>query len=163
MSILKKLGPDSISRLVNAASSRHEEASYLFEGGRYLASIYLAGYAAEMTIGAAYFRIVREYGSNRRIEPNDFQKILKAARVLSTLEDKSHPIDGLAELLIEEKRALNPPAIDDKIEQSLRKRVEIVARDWGPKLRYRAIQATSEEADRVLRAVRWIIDHCPKH
>ena len=163
MSILKKLGHDTVSRLVKAASSRYNEASYLRVGGYYLSSIYLAGYAAEMTIGASYFRSVMDYGPNRKIDEHDLQTLLKAARLISKLEDKSHPIDGLAHLYIRDKRTLNPPGFDEKIEDSLRDRVGIIVQDWGPKLRYRAIEASSHEADRVLKAVQWIIDHCPKH
>jgi HEPN domain-containing protein len=163
VSILKKLGHDTISRLVIAASSRYEEARYLSEGGYHLSAVYLAGYAAEMTIGAAYFRLVRKYGPNRELDQQDLQEILRSARILSKLEDKSHPIDGLANLLIRDKSLLNPPGIEETIGQKLLERVGIIALNWGPRLRYRAIQATTQEADRVLKAARWIIDHCPRH
>ena len=163
MSILKKLGHDTGSRLISAASARYEEANHLFEGRYLLGSIYLAGYAAEMTIGATYFRSVMGYGSDQKIDQQDLQIMLKAARSLSKLEDKSHPIDGLIHLLIRDKRIFKPPGFDEKTQESLLARVGIIALNWGPKLRYRAIEPTVDEAKRVLVAVRWIIDHCPKN
>ena len=100
---------------------------------------------------------------DRSIVRGDRQSLLMAARVLSKFEDKSHPIDGLAFLLIEDKKILSPPSFAKKIEQSLRNHVGIISQDWGPRLRYRAIQATAAEANRVLESVRWILEHCPKH
>jgi HEPN domain-containing protein len=158
MSLIKKIGPDTISRLERAASRRLTEAEWLAEGKHYLAAIYLAGYAAEMVIGAAYFRVLG-YGSTEPINDKQLGRVLQVARLLSHAEDKSHPLDGLARLLVQDKGALSPPAYDKKMERTIVDRASLICEHWGPKLRYRAIDATPDQVSAVLRAARWFLDH----
>ena len=161
MSILKRLGHDTVARLIRASALRYDEACQLRAGGFSLGSIYLAGYSAEMVIGSAYFETIFDHGPRQKIVDLDLRTLLAGARQLSEMDDKSHPLDGLAALLIENKSSLNPPGFEERIRESLVEYVGIVAGNWGPKLRCRAIEATRHEADSVLKAVRWIIDHRP--
>jgi hypothetical protein len=165
MPIIRKIriGNDTISRLEKAAAARCREATYLFEGGFHLSSIYLAGYAAEMTIGAAYFGTVRKYGRTQPIGKSERDRLIRDARTRSQVEDKSHPIDGLARYLIEERKAQGPPDLDGKIARILLDHVEQISEYWAPRLRYVPTEATKQQSRPILEATRWIIENCPRH
>jgi hypothetical protein len=163
LSRIINLGEDSIARLKHAANVRHREAAYLAEGGHHLTSIYLAGYALEMTIGAAYFGEVLGYGPKTIIVASVRRGVLSSAKLLSRVEDKSHPIDGLARYLLQEKSRFEPPGYDRKFAETLIARVEEVCQYWAPRLRYRSIEANSAQSKLVLKATSWIMANCPSH
>jgi hypothetical protein len=156
MSLILKIGPDTRSRLGRAAFRRFLEADCLIEAKHHLTAIYLFGYVAEMVIGAAYCKNLR-YGVNDPIDPSRLNTMLKAARQLSKAVDKSHPIDGLARLLVNDKGALAPPAYDKKLGLRIIDRADLIGRHWSPKLRYRAIDASWEVVSEVREAAEWFL------
>jgi hypothetical protein len=156
MSILAKIGPDTPSRLEKAAERRYAEAEALAETSFRLTSVYLLGYVAEMILGTTYFR-VKGYTTNDVIGTDDLRKALAAAKLRSRMLDKSHPIDGWATLLIEEKSSLYPPAYEKRAERQIRDKAADVAENWGPKLRYRAIDVTEEQVLVVKHAADWFL------
>ncbi len=161
MSILSRLGHDTISRLEKAAARRFIEAEWLVEGKHHLTAIYFFGYAVEITVGTAYFRM-KGYGLLDPLLPVDRNKALIAAKGRSLMTDKSHPIDGWAELLIEEKGALFPPAFERKIERAIRNKTVELRDNWGPKLRYRSMDATEEQVKAAREAADWFLKKFPK-
>jgi hypothetical protein len=134
MSIIGKIGPDTISRLTRAAERRCVEADWLATGRHYQAALYFYGYAAEIVLGTAYFRM-KGYTATQPISPQDLDRTLKLARVRSLMPDKTHPLDGWALLLIEEKSQLHPPAYQKRFELMLRDRAFGISDNWSPKLR----------------------------
>lgn len=161
MSILSQLGHDTISRLERAAARRFIEADWLVEGKHHLAAIYFFGYAVEIALGTAYFRM-KGYGVLDEVLPLDLKKALSAARSKSLMADKSHPIDGWAELLIEEKGALFPPAFEGKIERAIRNKTIELGDNWGPKLRYRALDVPEEQVKAAREAADWFLKKFPR-
>lgn len=80
-SLAARIGPDTISRLERAFSRRFAEAEWLARGEHRLASIYFFGYAAEIVLGAAFFRL-RGYGKTEPIEDTERRRIVKEAQKL---------------------------------------------------------------------------------
>lgn len=56
--LLARCAPDSIREFTAAARQRDRDARAAAETGRTTAAVYLAGYAAEMLLKAAYFRLI---------------------------------------------------------------------------------------------------------
>ncbi len=154
MSIIQHVGPDTISRLESDSKRRCAEADWLVEGKHYLAALYFYGYVAEITLGAAYFRL-KGWKTNESISEADLKGALNRARPPSLMSDKSHPVDGLALLLIEEKAALYAPAYEKRIERLIRDRSSAIGENWGPKLRYRAIDVTEDQVSLVRTSAHW--------
>ena len=116
MSIIGKIGPDTVSRLERAAERRCAEADWLAEGKHHLAALYFYGYVAEIVLGLAYFRMIG-YNAKDPILRDALDKALKLTRSRSLMSDKAHPVDGWALLLIEEKAQLYPPAYEGRMER----------------------------------------------
>jgi len=156
MTLIKRLGPDTISRLERAAPRRFSEAEWLHEGKYSLAAIYFYGYTIEIVLGAAYFRVLGS-GRTEPISINRLGRVLHAARLLSRFEDKSHPVDGLSRLLVQDKQALSPPAYSKKMERAILDHADSLLATWGPKLRYRAIDVMPDEVTSVRKAAEWFV------
>jgi hypothetical protein len=107
MSIIGKIGPDTVSRLERAAERRCAEADWLFEGKHHLAALYFYGYVAEIVLGLTYFTMIG-YNAKEPILRDALNKTLKLTRSRSLMSDKAHPVDGWALLLIEERAQLYP-------------------------------------------------------
>jgi hypothetical protein len=161
MSILERVGPDTISRLQSAAKRRCAEADWLVGGKHYLAALYFYGYVAEIILGSAYFRMIG-YNGNDPILPVPLKKALDLARSRSTMKDKAHPVDGLALLLIEEKANLYGPAYEKRTERSLRESALILRENWGPKLRYRAIELKEDHIELIRKSAHWFLENSQK-
>jgi hypothetical protein len=165
MSLIKKIGPDTISSLERAALRRFTEGDWLAEGGHYLAAIYLYGYVSEMVMGIAYFRH-QGYGPVAPIHPNTRDRVLKTAKQYVDAEDKmhrSHPIGGWAQLLVEIRRQVWPRAHDEKrMERMIVDRAALICEHWTPQLRYHAIYATLDQATTVREAVEWFLKNAAK-
>jgi hypothetical protein len=119
MSIIDKIGPDSVSRLARAAERRCAEADWLADGKHHLAALYFYGYVAEIVLGNAYFRMLG-YNAKDPILREDLKRALVPAVSRSLMSDRSHPVDGWALLLIEERARLHPPAYEKRLERKLR-------------------------------------------
>lgn len=158
MALNDHIGPDTISRLRRAASRRFEEADDLAKNGHGLMAVYLYGYCVEMLVGAALVRLLK-YGMTRPIEPDLRNALLGRARPLSEAEDKSHPIDGLIKLLIQEKSFHSPPAYNARFEKRLRDRASFIVENWSPRFRYRAIEVPRETVEEFRRIASWFLEH----
>jgi hypothetical protein len=158
MSIIGKIGPDTISRLARAAERRCSEADWLAEGKHRLAAIYFFGYVAEIVLGTAYFKM-RGYKSTDPILRGDLDRTLKLARSRSRMPEKTHPVDGWALLLIEEKAQLYPPAYEKRMERLLRDRALLISENWSPKFRYRAIEIGEDQVTPVRNAAHWLLEN----
>ncbi len=156
MSIIGKIGPDTVSRLERAAEKRFAEADWLAEGKHHLAAIYLYGYVAEIVLGSTYFKM-KGYNATDPIPREVLDKTLKLARLRSSMSDKAHPVDGWALLLIEEKAQLYGPAYERRMERLLRERSSLISENWSPKLRYRAIEVGADQVKPVRDSAHWLL------
>jgi len=158
MSIIGKIGPDSVSRLARAAERRCAEADWLAEGGHHLAALYFYGYVAEIVLGNAYFKMLG-YNANDPILRGDLKRALVPAGSRSLMSDKSHPIDGWALLLIEERARLYPPAYEKRLERKLKDCSLLIRENWSPKLRYRAIEIGADQVTPVRMSAHWLLEN----
>jgi hypothetical protein len=160
MNLIDRVGSDTIGKLERAAPRRLAEAVVLAAQGHYLAAIYLCGYVAEMVLGAAFYRL-DDYGSNEPIDDNHRRRVLGAARGLKLSFDPSHPLDGLAILLVNKKRQVGPSGYKAEIERGIVNRVNAICRHWAPKLRYRDLDASRSQAQEVIDAAGWLLSEYP--
>lgn len=116
------------------------------------------GYAAEIVLGTAYFKMTG-YNATEPILRDALDKALKLARSRSQMLDKTHPVDGWAILLIEEKAQLYPPAYEKRMERLLRDRCLLISENWSPKLRYRAIELGEDQVTPVRNSAHWLLEN----
>ena len=158
MSIISKVGPDSVSRLERAAERRCAEADWLAEGRHHLAALYFYGYVAEIVLGNAYFKMLG-YNAKDPILREDLKRALVPAGSRSLMSDKSHPVDGWALLLIEERARLFPPAYEKRLERKLKDCSLLIRENWSPKLRYRAIEIGADQVTPVRESAHWLLEN----
>ncbi len=159
--MIRTIGDDSISRLERAAERRCAEADCLAEGTHHLAALYFYGYVTEIVLGTAYFRMLG-YHAKDPISPKDLKRALLLAASRSYMSDKSHPVDGWASLLIEERARLYPPPYEKKLERRLKDCSLLIRDNWSPKLRYRAIDIGADQVMPVRESARWLLENSRK-
>jgi len=98
---------DSVGQFRAAAHIRNEDAWHLATSGRGAAAIYLWGYAAEITVKAAWFDLVG-FPKNRAISLSDLRqaKSLATATYGLSWTGNLHNVRHWAELLIQHRIAL---------------------------------------------------------
>lgn len=161
MSIIRTIGPDSVSRLEKAAERRCAEADCLDRAGHRLGALYFYGYAIEIAIGIAYFKMIG-FGSMDPILPKDLKRALVPAASHSLMSDKSHPIDGWVLLLIDVRARLYPPAYEKRLERKLKNCSLLVRESWSPKLRYRAMEIGADQVAPVRESAHWLLKNSHK-
>ena len=147
--------------LDGSKSRRFDEAERLREDKHFLSALYFYGSVAEIVIRAAYFR-AKGWTPTEPISPESLKEALKLARPLSKMTDRSHPFDGLARLLIEEKASLYPPAYPAVTASHLRTKVANLSANWSPKLRYRAIELEEDQILTLRDDAHWFLKNFSK-
>jgi hypothetical protein len=131
MNLINRIGSDTIGKLERAAPRRLAEAVDLAANGHRLAAIYLCGYAAEMIIGAAYFKLFGDRTNDPISDTSRKLAVQKAARKgYRERSEKAHPLDGWPRILVEEKVALAPPGYSHSFGQAITARVDSIAIHW---------------------------------
>jgi hypothetical protein len=156
---------DTAGRLIEAAQLRFIEADWLRDGGFLLAALYLYGYSVEMVLGASLARIRLGKASDEEIGKVDRDTILKQARGRSKMmrDDLSHPIDGLASLLIADradrraKAGLGRTPEEHQTEALLADHARSIGANWRPRLRYQSLSPTEDEVEAVRDAAGWLL------
>jgi hypothetical protein len=162
-----KLVPESISEFRLAARDRFEEAIELAAAGHRTGAIYLWGYAAEMTLKAAYFSLIG-FDDSKPIERKlDLTvAIHRASKAIQGVtdalldEERGHNVRAWAELLVQVRAddATKTPyaARFGREIQTYGQRIEQL---WRVTLRYRHVDAYFCEVVQMHEAVRWFLDH----
>lgn len=148
----------SIREFRAAAGQRYHEARRLVFGGderhRLVAT---SGYALEMLLKAAYFRL-RGRSDADPIAIGDLHGAKSYAQ--STLgmiwPGNLHDVSAWAQLLIEERRFQHQP-YPALFARRLNSRVRRVHANWRETLRYRSNRPYVGEVDAVLQCVRWVL------
>lgn len=127
---------DKTARLYyRAAKHRWEDAEFLFEAGRALAAVYLAGYSIECMLKALIFSQVPEH------EQPGVLKSFRGAR--------AHDFDWLRNVYIERGGPRFPPAVVEAFSNVL---------VWGVELRYQPGTLDDDEATKFFTAAQIIRD-----
>jgi len=136
--------------LHRAAEERFRDGMELATGHweRLTGAIYLFGYVAEMILKVAIFR-TRNWSGQHPINISWFKNY--ASHKCYNL----HDIDGLANLLIDERRSNNNP-FDPVFAAELVHNAKTVSANWRETLRYRSIAAQHAELSEVFQSVEWL-------
>jgi hypothetical protein len=162
-------GAETIRKYEKAAENRYSEATFLLENQRRLAGVYLLGYAIEMWISAAYFRL-RGYSPARVIDL-DARYQAEARAVRYGFEIKwQHDLTGWARLLVEERSRIAAPAtipsgvapFDVSFAQAIVSHSHQAYQVWRPALRYSPFDPDQSDTDEVRNAAQWFKDHYDK-
>lgn len=166
MPLADQVAFDTIDRLIAAARGRFAEAEWLRDGGYLMAAVYLYGYSAEMVLGASLVRIRFGKAPDDEISREEREAIRKPAKGRSRMiDDLSHPIDGLASLLIAERNdrraqgGHKPSRAEAELEQILSEHARSIGANWRPRLRYQALTPTDDEIEAVREAAAWLLAH----
>jgi hypothetical protein len=147
----------SIREFRAAAGMRYHEARRLAVLGDRLAAIYLWGYAAEMLLKAAYFRLIGR-APTQPITVSDLLTAKQYAKNQLGLvwHGNLHDLSRWRDLLVEERRLRNL-AYPFAFARTLNARVKQISLNWREHLRYRTNRPYQGEVARVFQAVRWLI------
>jgi hypothetical protein len=137
-----------------AATLRYNEGRRLVLAGDRLAGIYLWGYATEMLLKAAYFRLIR-CGPITAITMADLQPARTYAIGLGLPFGNLHDLTGWAALLVEEHRSRGSP-YPAAFARSLTARVRRVYQNWREHLRYRTNLPYVGEVNQTYQIVTWL-------
>jgi len=162
-----KLVAESISGFRLAARDRFEDAIELASADHRTGAIYLWGYAAEMTLKAAYFSLIG-FDDSKPIERNPDLKdaISRASKVIQGLsnampdEERGHNVRAWAEMLVETRAndsTKTPYAA--RFGREIQKYGQRIEQLWRVTLRYRHVDAYFCEVLQMHQAVRWFLDH----
>ncbi|HVA47790.1 MAG TPA: hypothetical protein VNH11_15585 [Pirellulales bacterium] len=160
--ILGRLRPNSVEEFRAAALVRYVEAERLANAGYGTGAIYLWGYAAEMTLKAAYFSLVG-FGLRQSIGIADLRVAVERTAPAVGLQwpaaGKLHKVEYWARLLAADRRSYGASYADPQFEQSMISRARCVYDRWRETLRYHKNRAYEHEVRQVYAATRWLLDH----
>ena len=159
--LLDRRRPDSIREFRLAAFERFEDGRAAESAGRRTAAVYLCGYAAEMTLKAAYFAVLG-FPPAREISIGDLAAArnvgISTYRILWPNPGKFHNVRAWSELLVEHRShsagvAYPVPGFGDEVRLRGR-RLEPL---WSETLRYHKNIAYLHEVERVMEAAGWLL------
>lgn len=147
---------ETVRRFRAAAALRYREACCLAANGERLGALYLTGYAAEMVLKAAYFRLIGK-GLDDPIEPNDRDRAGTTAARLGILRQRNfHDLRWWVDLLIQSKGLTNRP-FPSGFARRLASQVQSIDQNWNETLRYRTNRPREGELYGALNAAQWLL------
>lgn len=158
--LANRLGDDTIAQFRAAARMRHEDARQLANSGRATAAVYLWGYAAEMTLKAAWFSLLGT--------PNNdpiLRKDLYAARDMAkrtygiSWTGGLHDLLHWAELLVQHRIVLGRRYSDSRFEMEVVSRSRQIYERWRETLRYTTNRPYPAELRVVSESARWLLSN----
>jgi hypothetical protein len=158
MALIHRLGRDHTIREFRAAAVlRFQEATQLALANHRLGAIYLGGYAAEMLLKAAYFRLAG-WGLTAPITLGDVQaaKVHATNRLGLPWPGNLHDLMSWASLLVEERK-YRGMGYAVSFARTLVAQVKRLYLNWREQLRYRANRPYAGEVAAVLRSTQWLI------
>jgi hypothetical protein len=160
MALIQRLGlpkDHTIEEFRMAARLHFREASRLAVAGDRLAAIYLGGYAAEMLLKAAYFRLAGK-GPAAPISTQEMYNARSYAKATLGVAwaDKLHDLTGWTALLVEERRLRGAP-YSWTLARDLLAHTQRIYLNWREYLRYRPNRPYQGETAAVLQGVQWLL------
>ena len=152
--------PDSIAEFQRAARQRYDDGLTLASQGRRTGAIYLWGYAAEMVLKAAYFRLTGVPSGRPLTVQGDIRPAIQRGRTIHGLvwpvAGDGHNVRAWAELLIAERLSLTQPYPTDFGRQVQRcgQRIGLL---WSESLRYHKNVAYVYELRQVQESLEWLL------
>lgn len=159
--LLDRCLPDSVREFRAAAFQRSQDAHSLAAAGRRTAAIYLWGYAAEMTLKAAYFSALG-FPETRPITMGDLRGAVTAALGLGVAwpGQNLHDLRAWAEFLVAFRAsrlglAYRIPGFGNQVIV----RGQRLQRVWRETLRYHKNVAYPHEVSQVRDSADWLLKH----
>lgn len=153
---------ETVQEFEAAAEHFYQEGKFLVKKRHHYAGIYLLGYAAEMWLKTAYFRLINLLSSDA-VTP---QLPLAAQRGKNTLSPPVADAEGYHNLLLwwrlvehERSNAQNPfprQPFTSKFALELQNVVFRLHANWWIQMRYRSPIGATKEAEQYLKDVEWI-------
>ena len=158
--LLDRLKPDSIGEFRAAARQRFDDGLVEEAAARPTAAIYLWGYAAEMTLKAAYFAAIG-FTESQEITRGDLNQAVKfgiSSMVSWPKEGQLHRIRAWAETLVVRRGSMAGTAYDHpEFGIEVVNRGQRLEHYWSESLRYHKNIAYPHEVRRVKEATEWLL------
>ncbi len=158
--LVNRLGDDTITEFRAAAQIRNEDARQLADSGRTTAAVYLWGYAAEMTLKAAWFSLLGT-PSNTPIPRKDLHAAMDMAKRTYGIQWKGglHNLLHWAELLVEHRIGLGRRYPDRRFEIEVVSRSRQIYERWRETLRYKTNRPYPAELRVVSESAVWLLSN----
>ena len=147
---------DTWPELERAALARYWDGFVLAGASdhRGTGAIYLFGYAIEMLLKTAYYRL-RGIAGQTDLEP-ELRNVRQRAEALGfRWRGNYHNLDSWVRLLIEQRRTAGG-ALDPVTAGQLRRHVSLITSHWSEVLRYKDTAADETDVQEVFDSVEWI-------
>jgi hypothetical protein len=159
--LIERCSPDCILEFRRASAIRHQDACLLAKKDRRTAAIYLWGYAAEMTLKAAYFTLAG-FSETQPIRPKDLSLAMgPSARSCGFSwppEGRGHNLTCWAELLVRFRGLLGKGYADARFGDAVVDHGTRIYLRWRETLRYHKNQAYAHEVEKVRDSTTWLLD-----
>lgn len=165
LTLVQRSGRDSLGKLESAAVFRMREAEALYADGQRLGAVYLYGYVIEISLKAAYYRVIGLVPStliDKHLHRLPAENAIKAMTGLpSHLQGPAsagHNVVGWARLLDQQRAApgVGGVPLDPSLAAKLHNRMQDVFHCWAEFLRYRANRPYHQEVETIRESARWI-------
>ncbi|HVS34921.1 MAG TPA: hypothetical protein VMS17_05025 [Gemmataceae bacterium] len=162
--LIERCQPDSIREFRAAARERFEDGLWLAAAGRRTGAIYLWGYAAEMTLKAAYFALRGVADTavltwNGHIQPAINRGRAAPLNIAWPSQGAGHNVRAWAELLTAERSLATATAYTAPFGRDVQRSGQRIGRLWREILRYHKNVAYSHEVQQVRDAAEWLLTH----
>jgi hypothetical protein len=152
--------PESIREFRASARQRFDEGMALAAAGYRTGAIYLWGYAAEMTLKAAYFSLLGR-GETAVLTPGgDIGPAINAGRGMGIAwpnQGQGHNVRAWAELLVAQHAATPGAAYPHPFGQEVQACGQSIGQLWSEALRYHKNLAYLYEVRQVREAAEWLL------
>lgn len=157
--ILERCNPDSIREFRAAARQRYDDALVLAAEGRRTAAIYVWGYAAEMTLKAAYFSFLGHPESAAITWQNHLLPAINAGQAMVAWpnQGKGHNVRAWSEFLVLSRAADPATAYPAKFAREVQAHGQRIGQLWRETLRYHKNIAYRYEVRQVREATEWFL------
>lgn len=159
--ILRLPGHHTTRQFRAAARQRFAEAKRADMAGDGLIGIYLCGYAAEMLLKAAYFRLAGKKPSDP-ITMSDLRNAKGYANTKLGIgwSGNLHDLRGWSGLLVEERKVRGAPYLPS-FSTGLNQRITNLHSNWREDLRYSTNRPRHGEVSATVQAVAWLMVNYP--
>lgn len=163
MRLIDRCRPDSIREFRLSALQRFNDGLALAGTGNRTAAIYLWGYAAEMTLKAAYFSICGLTEDDVITVPGHIQPAINRGRaapfhIAWPHQGAGHNVRAWGELLVA-ARAFGPAVYDVGFAANVQTYAQRIWQLWRETLRYHKNRAYTYEVRDVWEATAWFLVH----
>src|SRR5262249_26191940 len=138
-----------------AADERLFEARSLLLGGRVTASVYLAGYAAEMTLKNATLR-VEGARPDDLVGPRLGPARARARQLIGAIDDEHFHSIRFGALLLRETRRSRGRPLGNRLAEQVMGRARYIHENWNVGMRYRTRLLGLTDAKAILENVGWL-------